>query len=41
MFELSPFGIVIPEWIIATATLALWIGLIGVVFRFVLRSAKA
>ena len=39
MFELSPFGIVLPEWVITAAALVVWIGLIGVVFR--MRSAHA
>jgi hypothetical protein len=33
MFELSPFGIVLPEWVLATATLVLWFGLLGAVLH--------
>jgi hypothetical protein len=39
MFELSPFGIVLPEWLITAVALVVWIGLIGVVFRMVLLRA--
>jgi len=31
MFELSPFGLVVPEWVITAATVAIWVVLIGIV----------
>ena len=33
MFELSPFGVVLPEWLIATATVVLWVLLSGMVLH--------
>ena len=33
MFELGPFGVVLPEWLIVATTIVLWIGLSGVVLH--------
>jgi hypothetical protein len=40
MFELSPFGIVLPEWVITAATVVVWTALIGAVLRLVLRKGR-
>lgn len=33
MFELAPFGVVVPDWVVTTTTIALWLCLVGVVLH--------